>query len=144
MIQLGGRRMVGFGVGDFAEDIERKYDPLYGCHNDKTVGLKVFGAVVATALVTAGTILYVVPFIKTEYELRNRSMGMTERIRRPRGNRHTTYRGVPIDLTHWPKTHDWLVSVSWNGFDYKDLPGSFKTERDALNAAKKAIDKRIQ
>ena len=72
MIQLGGRRMVGFGIGNFAEDVERKYDPLYGCHSDKTVGLKVFGAVVATALVTAGTILYVVPFMKTEYELRKR------------------------------------------------------------------------
>ena len=36
MIQLGGRRVVGFGVGNFAEDVERKYDPLYGCHNDKT------------------------------------------------------------------------------------------------------------
>lgn len=64
--------MAGFGVGNFAEDVERKYDSLYECHNDKVVKLKVFGAVVATALVTAGTILYVVPFMKTEYELRKR------------------------------------------------------------------------
>lgn len=73
-IQFGGQRVTGFGVSDFVEEVEREYDPLYACHNDKVVKLKMFGAVVGTALVTAGTILYVVPFMKTEYELRKRRM----------------------------------------------------------------------
>jgi hypothetical protein len=72
-IQLGGRSVVGFGSGDFFEEVGKKYDPLYACHNDEFVKLKVWGAVVATSLVTAGVILYVAPWMRSEYELRKRS-----------------------------------------------------------------------
>jgi hypothetical protein len=72
-IKIGGRPVAGFGVGLDLDEIANRYDPLYKCHNDKIVKLKVVGAVVATALVTAGTILYILPLMKTEYELRKRT-----------------------------------------------------------------------
>ena len=48
------------GFGDILEKLE-KTDPLYNCHHDTYSKLKTFGTVVATAVVTAGLIYYVVP-----------------------------------------------------------------------------------
>lgn len=67
-LRYNGQRV---GFGDLVdEEIMKKHDPLYACHNDTFVKLKVFGAVVVTAAVTAGTILYVVPFMKSELRKR--------------------------------------------------------------------------
>ena len=57
MIRMGGKYVPGFGVG-FNEE---KLDPLYECHHDTYVTLKVLGAVIVTAAATAGVIYYVVP-----------------------------------------------------------------------------------
>lgn len=59
-LQIGGRHVAGFGVG-FSDEFEKANDPLYECHHDTYVTLKVLGAVIVTAAATAGVIYYVVP-----------------------------------------------------------------------------------
>jgi len=62
-VQIGGRP--GFGVGDL-EKFEKSEDPLYKCHHDTYTKLQTFGTVVATAVITAGIVTYVVPWLRRE------------------------------------------------------------------------------
>ena len=64
-IQRGGRRVAGFGVGFDPDEFEKANDPLYDCHHDTYVKLKVLGAAIVTAAATAGVIYYVVPWVRS-------------------------------------------------------------------------------
>ena len=55
-LRYNGQRI---GLGISIEEAERKLDPLYDCHNDMVVKLKVIGAAIAAAAITAGVILVV-------------------------------------------------------------------------------------
>jgi hypothetical protein len=57
MIQLNGRPAVGFG--DIVDRLERSQDPLYECHHDQYVRLKILGTAVVSSAVTAG-VLYLI------------------------------------------------------------------------------------
>ena len=65
-MKLGGRQVVGFG-DDLVEKFERSEDPLYTCHHDTYTKLQTFGTVVATAVVTTGVVLYIVPWMRSEW-----------------------------------------------------------------------------
>lgn len=57
MIRFGGRRVTGFGVADSAlDEFEKSQDPLYECHHDSYVKLKLFGTAIAASIVTAGAV----------------------------------------------------------------------------------------
>jgi hypothetical protein len=68
MISRGGKPVAGFGVGDVLEEME-KSDPLYECHHDTYVKLKTFGTAILASAVTAGVIVYVVPWLRSEHLL---------------------------------------------------------------------------
>ncbi len=65
MIQIGGRRVAEFGVGDILEKFEKSEDPLYECHHDTYTKLQTFGAVVVGMVLGAGLYgLYARPMYK--------------------------------------------------------------------------------
>jgi hypothetical protein len=67
VIRRGGRPVPGFGigVGDAVEEFEKSQDPLYDCHHDTYTKLKTIGTAVVATAVTAGAILYAIPWLKS-------------------------------------------------------------------------------
>jgi hypothetical protein len=65
VILRNGRPVAGFGIGDAIENFEKSQDPLYDCHHDTYMKLKTIGTAVVATAVTAGAILYAIPWLKS-------------------------------------------------------------------------------
>jgi hypothetical protein len=56
MIHFGGKQVAGFGISDPIDEFEKSHDPLYDCHHDMYVRLKVIGAAIASSAATLGVL----------------------------------------------------------------------------------------
>jgi hypothetical protein len=63
MIQRGGRAVAGFGVGLDIEEVTKKLDPLYECHNDTYSKLTKVGYAVAGGVTMLGILYIVIPWL---------------------------------------------------------------------------------